>query len=237
MFKKVRRVVTLVKWFVFGKPQWVCHNQIWLPCFQKGISVSVAESIYSGHYEKREISIVGRHLESDDIVLELGAGIGYMASFCSKKIGAERVYTVEANPELIPIINETFRRNEVEPQLENLILGRGDGEETFIISHDVWASSVVKVTLPVKLVQIKKCDLNKRLKETAATFLIIDIEGGELELFEHADLSRVRKICLETHEDIIGSVRTTKVFSDLLNQGFVIDFQMIYRNVYYFYRP
>lgn len=131
MIHRLLSCLASIKWVVCGEPKWVYRNDVWLPCFQDGIAKEISASILSGYYEAKELALVKRHLEPKDIVLELGAGIGCISSFCAKVLGPGRVFAVEANENLTPIILATFARNSVHPHLENVILGKGDGDAKF----------------------------------------------------------------------------------------------------------
>src|SRR6266404_5203504 len=67
------------------------------------ISAGLRRSILRGEYEQNEMEIVRRTLRSDDRVLECGAGIGLLATYCSLEIGSDRVKTFEANPFMLPL--------------------------------------------------------------------------------------------------------------------------------------
>ena len=218
------------------KPAWAENQGIWLPCHQPGIASSIARQIYFGEYESKEIDIVARKLEAHDTVVEVGAGLGYLSAFCAKRIGSERVHTFEANPALMPLIQATHRRNAIAPAVHNVLLARGAGECTFYVETEFWASSTTARSAEAQAIKVPQRDLNAELKRLAPTFMIVDIEGGEGEFFAYADLASVRKICLETHPDVLGNDGISTIFAHLLAQGFVLDFSCIRKNVFYFYR-
>ena len=221
---------------VFGFPRWVLMNNVWLPCKHPLIASDIAEAIFRGNYESKELKLIGSNLDVADIVLELGSGIGCVSSFCSLVIGSDRVHTVEANPLLVPLIHETFKKNNVSPTLHNVFLGQGEGVEIFHVSDSFWESSSVSHSSEMKKIEVRRVDVNQKLAEISPTFLILDIEGGEGDFFAYADLATVRKICLETHEEEIGGVALSKIFRHLFDVGFTMDFKTVFRNVYFFYR-
>ncbi len=190
----------------------------------------------SGDYEKEELRIVSARLQPDDRVLELGTGIGLLSAYCAKRLGSERVYTYEANPELEKPIRAIYSLNKVEPKLSICILGDSEGTQDFYIMPDFWASSQDqlstesrKITVPVKL-------LNAELKASKATFLIIDIEGGEYELLKAADLSQVQRIAIEIHHKLIGEVKTAEIIERLQKQGFNLDKEISTKQEFFFAR-
>lgn len=107
-----------------------------------------------------------------------------MATFCAKRLGGDRVHGVEANPNMIPLIEMTFERNSVRPHLYNAIFGKGEGSENFYISNDFWESSQISGGEIMTSIEVPTKDLNCELARISPTFLIVDIEGGEYDVFE-----------------------------------------------------
>ena len=229
--KRLRKM--LWRW---RKPAWAENQGIWLPCNQPGIAPGIARQIYLGEYESKEIDLVARKLDAQDVVVEVGAGLGYLSAFCAQRIGSERVHTFEANPALMPLIRATHQRNAIRPSVHNVLLARGAGECTFYVEAEFWASSTTARSAQAQAIKVPQRDLNAELKRLAPTFMIVDIEGGEADFFAYADLAGVRKICLETHPDVIGNDGISALFARLLAQGFLLDFSGIRKNVFYFYR-
>ena len=230
--KRIKKI--LWRW---SQPAWADNLGIWLPCKHPAIAPGIARQIYFGEYENKEVDIVANRLEANDTVVEVGSGIGYLSAFCAKRIGSERVSTYEANPALMPLIQAVHQRNNISPTVHNVMLARGSGECTFYIEPEFWASSTSVRSPNAQAIQVPQRDLNAELEQRKPTFLIVDIEGGEGEFFAYADLTGVKKICLETHADVLGDDGISNVFSRLLNQGFVLDFSCIRKNVFFFYRP
>lgn len=220
----------------FRQPEWAENRGIWLPCQHKDIAPGIARQIYFGEYESKEIDIVAQKLEADDTVVEVGAGLGYLSAYCAKRIGSNRVHAFEANPAMIAMIQATYKRNRIEPTIHNALLGKGEGESSFFVEAEFWASSAQARSAQARAITVCRRDLNDELRHLAPTFLIVDIEGGEADFFAYAELVGVKKICLETHPDVIGNEGVTVIFSRLFSQGFVLDFGCIRKNVFFFYR-
>ena len=197
-----RKVQILELWFrTFGKPVTTVDGVKVRLGFH--LSREIRRSIWSGEYEGPERRMVLAKLSTDDVVMELGAGIGLLSALCAKRIGSSRVHTYEANPALIPYIRETFALNGVEPALKNCLVGDHEGDTAFYLHREFWASS----TLPVngaRPIVLRMVDVNHELQAVRPTFLIIDIEGGEYDLFQHIDLGGVRKLAIETHPRVLG---------------------------------
>lgn len=189
------------------------------------IQSHIRRAIYIGTYEKSELKIVQNQLEPDDIVMELGTGIGFLSSYCAKKIGSKRVFTYEANPQLEPYIRDNYKLNNVAPNLKICMLGEQSGSQAFYLHKDFWMSSALPASSRSykQKININVKSLNQEIYNIKPTFLIIDIEGGEYDIFKYADLSNVKKICLELHNGVLGVEKTNIVLSKLSNWGFLID--------------
>ena len=219
----------------FKQPDWADNHGVMLPVKHPLVSPGIAREIYFGDYEAKEIEIVSKRLAVDDVVFEVGAGLGFLSAYCAKRTGGERVFAYEANPELIPLIRQTHCRNEVAPTLINALLARGDGEREFHLEDEFWASSAHRTG--GRSITVRQLDLNNELARVRPTFLIVDIEGGEAEFFAGAEMSTVRKICVETHPDVLGDHVLSEMFAKLVAMGFALDFSLIRKNVFFFHRP
>lgn len=235
--RKNSRTIRKIKRFTwrFRQPAWADNHGVLLPVKHALISPGIAREIYLGDYEAKEIEIISKRLATDDVVFEVGAGIGFLSAYCARRTGAEKVFAYEANPELIPLIRETHTRNQVAPTLINALLAKGEGEHEFHLEDDFWASSAHRKG--GRSTTVRQLDLNAELARVQPSFLIVDIEGGEAEFFATAELSTVRKICVETHSDVLGDRVLSEMFAGLVAKGFALDFSLIRKNVFFFHRP
>jgi FkbM family methyltransferase len=219
------------------RPQWQQVAGIDLPLKHPLITPPIQRDIYFGDYERKELDVIERRLEPGDKVMEVGAGIGFLSAYCARVLGDDRVFAYEANPALLELVGVVHARNKVHPQVVQALLGEGDGERDFFVEPDFWASSLVRRSPKAKGVRIRQIDFNSELRRVAPSFLIVDVEGGEYELLRNADLSAVSKLCLEVHPDVLGNARVSGVFARLIAAGLALDFTLMRKNVFYFYRP
>lgn len=202
----------------------------------KGILLSVPENatkkleyaLYYGYYEDKELKTVVSKIEPQDTVMELGTGLGLLSTFCAKKIGSDKVFTYEANPQLEPIIQQNYALNEVNPQLEICMLGFQLGKEKFYLSDNLWDSSKIQYSENLQAIQVNVRSFNDEIKKINPSFLIMDIEGGEYELCQYADFYNVKKLAMELHEDLIGTEKAKFVKAKLRESGFHLNKQFSY---------
>jgi FkbM family methyltransferase len=185
-----------------------------------GLTLPILESIDDGRYELPEANIVRHALHPDDVVLELGTGLGFISSLCARVVGSDNVYSFEANPALRPVILKNYQLNSLSPQLDISLLGETSGAMTFYVMKSFWSSSTIKRHPRAKPIQVPMKCFNDELARIRPSFLIIDIEGGEHDFIRYARLDGVSKVCIELHPNVIGSQAVSEVEAFFIDQGF-----------------
>jgi FkbM family methyltransferase len=187
------------------------------------LSANVLQALLDGEYEEKELSLLRMILAPDDKVMELGTGLGLLATFCAKRIGSERVVTYEGNPQMERHIRRNFALNGVAPTLIMSPVGLEAEERAFHLNRESWSSStwnrpgtVATITTPVRA-------FNEEVRSVRPSLLIIDIEGGEMELAPHMDLTGIRAILIELHERVTGPEGPQTVRQSLMAHGFRLE--------------
>jgi FkbM family methyltransferase len=187
------------------------------------MSPRVERALSRGGYEREELRLVGEVLLPDDIVLEVGAGLGLVSTYCAKRVGSSRVFAYEADPELEPCIRETYELNGVEPTLEMCAVSGKAGRITLFRDKHFVSSSVVRRRVGAKPIEVPGKALSYVVEKIRPTMLIVDAEGAEREMFEGTQLDGVTRIVLELHDRVIGPVGTDQVRASLAAAGFYQD--------------
>lgn len=206
----------------------VDHFGIRLRIDPEFMSPKLMEVIRSGRYEAPEARKIDKIIAPGDVILEIGAGIGFMTALMLKNAGVERVVSYEANPLLIPKILRTLSDNSLGGarfELHNAVLGQEGGVSTvdFHIHQDFWASSLRKTAGTIRSCPVPVEDFNRVLRKVRPSLIVCDIEGGEKALFASADLSGVRGVYLEVHQRVFGPAGMRDVFQSFHDQGFHYD--------------
>lgn len=189
------------------------------------ITPKIERPMRNSRYEAGECAALRRILRPGDRVLELGAGVGLLSTVASLVPGVEAVTTVEANPDLIPLIRETHRLNgATRVDLRNGVATADDGEDmAFYIRPDFWASSLEPSSRGYsKIATLPRYALKSLVKEVRPTVIVCDIEGGEMGLFDEADLSGVRALVIEFHAKVYGDEGVAAILAMLAAKGFVL---------------
>jgi FkbM family methyltransferase len=197
------------------------HRGILIPIIPQVFSDQIAAAVRNGTYEVSEAGELDALIQPDEVILEIGAGCGFISSYCAKNPHTKAVYCVEANPALIEVIRLTHEVNQVHVTVYHEVLAKEAGETDFYIHKDFWASGTHSfLGEPVK---VKTTPFQQRLAEIQPSMLVVDIEGGEASLFEDVDLTGVKKIMLEVHQPTIGRRGMKRLFDCLSEQGFHYD--------------
>lgn len=192
----------------------------------------IVAALEQGDYEATERNMASHLVTHVDRVIDVGTGIGLVAMTSATIVGPENVLTFDGNPDIASDARDNFERNGLQgirSHIGNLRNRQSitDPHETmtFYINREFWASRLSASAADpniVKTVQIPIFCLEDVIKDHQATVLICDIEGAEVDLLSHADLSGIRLIVMETHYWVAGTVATDEMVRRLIMSGFSI---------------
>lgn len=187
------------------------------------LSKRIRANLRTDQYEARESDAVQKLVGPEDVVLELGAGIGYMSTLCAKICKAKAVHAYEANPNLIPYIQQVHEANAVKNvSVSNAMVGPKAGTATFYVRKNFLASSQTLINPsaePPPSEQIEVRDAKKVTQELRPSILICDIEGAEKDVIPAMDLSSLRGAVVELHPQWIGEPGVRAVFDAMMAAG------------------
>ncbi|WP_104018908.1 FkbM family methyltransferase [Roseovarius nitratireducens] len=164
----------------------------------------IAAKLASGGYEGHEARAALMRLRAGQRVLELGSGIGYIACLCARVAGAQNVTTVEANPDLLPVIAGNLARNGVDAVtvLHGAVGGMDGGAAplAFDAARSFWAGHIADETSAAeRLVEVPHLGLRDLMARVRPGLVIMDIEGAEAHLFDAPWPAHVRGVMMELH--------------------------------------
>lgn len=156
-------------------------------------------NLQNGPYERSETELIKTHLNPDQPVVDLGAGIGYTTCLASSIIADSLpVIAVEADEEMIPVLRDTIRLNGSKVDVLNRAYNPSKEEIKFNQSINFWSSSVYTrdsentEMLRISTISLEnilnKCDIQNPIQ------LLVDIEGSEHYLIED-EIDVLRRYC------------------------------------------
>lgn len=184
------------------------------------------ERINAAQYEGLEMAGALHVVGEDDVVLEIGAGIGLVGAVIAANAKPRAVQSFEANPDLIPVIEQLYATNELGGRINvtnQVLVSAPERPESigFHIHNSYLGSSLIEPSnRQTREVQVPTASFSEVCADLQPTVLVMDIEGGELEILRHADLTPFRAMVLEFHPKAygIGGMRECKTI--LRDAGF-----------------
>lgn len=196
-----------------------------LPIDPAEVSSEIWSALTTGQYEANEARRVRRAIQPNDRVLELGAGLGVITSIIASVDGV-RVWSFEADPRTARLAQRVIDLNCGDNvTLTNGILAAGPPVKVeFFQRSDFWMSSRFAEQGPYEqVVQVPSSDVDAFLDAHDINVLVMDIEGSELELVQHAKLAGVERIFLELHDHLYGLAGVQAISDALARKGLIYD--------------
>ncbi len=191
-----------------------------------------------GEYEGQEIAGALHVVHDGDVILEMGAGIGVVGAVVAKNRNPEQITSFEANPDLIPVIQSLYNINGISDliSVRNEVVLAGpeiDSSRDFHIQASYLGSSLIKSEKRRSTtVQVSSCSYDALVQAGYPDVILMDIEGGELEFLETADISGVRAMVIEFHPDAYGIQGMRRCKTILTEAGFVRNDELSSRMVW-----
>ena len=209
-------------------PEFLDHNGVHIPNDPQIITRQISRAIRAGRYEKDEMRGLPKFIRPEDRIVELGAGLGFVSSFIGVHLGVTETLCIEANPALCDFIPATHAMNGLNGiQVRNAVAVNDPTPEhatmPFYVRDPFWGSSLSGSDDFVDKVDVPVISLSRTLHDFAATTLIVDIEGGEVDLFDGLDFGPVSKVYFELHTRYIRQIGVKRCFDALSAAGFAYD--------------
>jgi len=166
-------------------------------------------------------TLVREFVRPTDSVIELGGCLGVVACVTNKLLADKtRHVVVEGNPFLMPVLHRNRFLNGSDFLIENCAVSSQPEVTFYLDPSDIQAGTAQrKNNQPVRMPSRSLAELDARYGPF--TTLVIDIEGAELEVFEHSRelLRRYRLVLAELHTGYIGKQAVEQCRSILAEAG------------------
>ena len=194
-----------------------------IPFVPEIITPRIERQMRLGNYEGGECAAARKWIRPGDRVLDLGAGVGLVASAIARIEGVEKIVSIEANARLMELIEETHRINGIDKvETRNGIVAKKAAQEVpFYIRSHFWSSSMEPDSRPyAEKVTMPAYAIDDLIDEVRPTVIVADIEGAEIDVFDGLDLGGVRTVIIEVHPLVYGMDGQRKVLKYFDDQGF-----------------
>jgi FkbM family methyltransferase len=212
-------------------PYWKIMNivlgssEITLPIQSSDVSEAIWSALSCGTYEAKEAYWVTKAVHAGDRILELGTGLGVIAVILAAQTDVH-VSAFDANPEIVQLAQRVADANgRANISISHGLMTAGPPREfPFYLRKDFWMSSLFKHQGPYeRITTIMSTNIDEFIASTGITLLVMDIEGGEYDLFKEAELPGVERVFLELHEHLYGLTGIRQIMAAAAAKGFAYD--------------
>lgn len=162
---------------------------------------SIIEKLSDASYEGDEARAVDRCVRPGFRVLELGAGLGYVGTLAALKTEPENVLSVEANPDLLPVIRANHARNGVGDVslMQGAVVGHAEDGATasFHVANGFTGSRLG--AKGGRQVDVPLIGFHELIRAHRPHVVLMDVEGAEAGYFDRAWKCPLRFCVMEIH--------------------------------------
>jgi FkbM family methyltransferase len=196
-----------------------------VPIGPADVSPQIWRALSNGTYEAKEARWVFKSVRPHDRVLELGTGLGVVASLIAGIEGVH-VWAFDASPSSVQLARRVIEANERENvTLTQGILAAGPPRDfVFYLRRDLWMSSIIEHQGPYdETLTITSANIDQFVSQHRIDVVVMDIEGAERDLLTQAELPGVDRIFLELHDHLYGLAGVRDITRALAAKGFGYD--------------
>lgn len=214
------------KYFALLRGNRIGYRGLTINVNEPSIDAKARALIYHGIYEGEEVELSLKMIDRSLPLVELGGSIGVVACTLNRVLEhPEKHVVVEANPRLIPLLEENRRANGARFEIVPAAIGYGGLTITFTLGDSV--SGSIRETAGRK-VEVPTVSLRSLIEDRGLgrVNLVMDIEGAEIDLIENElDVMEayVQCVVMETHDRFVGGGKTDRMLERLEAAGFATE--------------
>jgi len=181
----------------------------------RGLPRSLKNQIVEEYFELHKRSLAARFLGSDDSVLELGSGIGFVALYCQLQLGIGDYVCVEANRHAIRLAERNHAINGVTPRTIHAAISSENGMISLNAYPDFGITSQ-------KEVPSRTLASIAAVPDFAPTALIVGLGGAEQFVRWKEVPASVRTVLIDLYPHDSDYPVAYDVIVELMAQGFTV---------------
>lgn len=196
-----------------------------VPISPEEVSAEIWRALQTGSYEANEARRITRAIRPGDRVVELGAGLGVIASIIAS-VDDVRVWSFEADPQTTRLAQRVIELNcDGNVLLSNGILAAGPPRKvSFFRRADFWMSSGFADQGPYQqVIEITSRDIDAFIAKHGINVLVMDVEGAELDLLQNASLPGIERVFLELHDHLYGLAGVQTITAAMARKELIYD--------------
>jgi FkbM family methyltransferase len=181
-----------------------------------------------GLYEAGERTLITRWVPRDLPVLEFGGGLGVTSCILNRKLADPfRHVVVEANPEIIPLLEYNRNFNDCKFKIINKAVAYDCDYTNLEFNEDFSGNKILEGRSSGRSIRVKATTVSSLLAETnfCRAGLVCDIEGGEEDIISREMPilgDRIKFFLAEMHPHLLGEDTVRKLMNNLVALGFTL---------------
>jgi len=215
-------------WNVLGFKMYLSAEKAGLDLRGKSIHKQL---ILDGIRERRSTRIMKQFIRPDDVILELGANIGYYVLIESTILSNKGyIYAVEPGPENLELLKKNVTLNNIKNvEICNMAISNTKGTAKLYMGKACNLHSLINSSnaSDAKYVEVETDTVDNFIKgRKPVTFLRMDVEGYETEVIDGMQQifksPYFERLFVEIHPHRVSSEKMQKFFATVRDYGFEI---------------
>ena len=215
-------------WYKVARPKRVVLYGQRLDVSAPEISPATRRRLYRGRYLRVVVKQLTTKVEPNDVVVDVGAGIGVSSLIAASIVGPEHVIAIEPDARAAAIAAANFAINDLDIELVRAAaVGDASPGDTieFYPNAELGNSSIHPRAGGLEAKSVNTVAVGTLISERQATVLLVDAEGIESALLTQIeDFGSVRLILVRVRDESIGYEESIELVKHLFDRGFALDF-------------
>ena len=166
-------------------------------------------------------------IKENDIIVMIGAYIGFFSIYSSSKTKKGVVYAIEPEKNNYEILNKNIEINKIKNiETVNVAIGRKNGETKLFIENNSAGHSVTQLGGEYQIVKTLTLDnFYEKYKIKNCDLLKINCEGAEFEIIKYATprvFEKIKNLIISYHLDKVKNYKIFDLTSILKNNGYFV---------------
>jgi len=220
-------IIPILFYFGIIKKEKIIEFKNGIKCFMRNKSDSIA--FFEVFFLNTNNYLKEFRIKEKDIVVDIGAHIGYFSVYSSEKAKNGKIFAFEPYTESFKILKNNVDINQIKNVItQNLGVTKTTGKtslylkKNFAIGNSIYKNSSTNKKIDIKTISLQDIINNNNLQRI--NFLKLDCEGAEYEILLNLDyqtIQKIDKIVAEMHPKIENfKVQDVKKF--LSSYGFEV---------------
>ena len=183
-------------------------------------------------YEKENVEIIKKIVQKEDVILDIGANIGYFTLILAKIAGEKgKVFAFEPYPKNFEILKKNIEVNNYKNViLENkAVFNKNEKIKLFLSPINNGAHRIFNTLNGKNSIEVEAIKLDDYLKNKKIDFFKMDIEGAELNaligmesILKNKDIKFIMEFSPENLRELNKPSKIKELLDFLENKGFIL---------------